>query len=100
MTGALLDQASRFAAGFEGYCREAGRFVDDCCAMLEQRLGLEEGQISQAADRQITLAAEHIEGKLAPDLLNHSFQYLTKPGPVGRVSVYYFYRGDSADAGL
>ena len=78
LTGALLDQASRFAAGFEGYCREAGRFVDDCCAMLEQRLGLEEGQISQAADRQITLAAEHIEGKLAPDLLNHSFQYLTK----------------------
>ena len=65
-------------AGFEGYCREAGGLWTTACAMLEQRLGLEEGQISQAADRQITLAAEHIEGKLAPDLLNHSFQYLTK----------------------
>lgn len=78
LAGALLDQASRFAAGFEGYCREAGQFVDDCCLMLERRLGLEEGQISQAADRQISLAAEQIERKLAPDLLNHSVQYLTK----------------------
>ena len=45
-------------------------------------------------------AAEHIEGKLAPDLLNHSFQYLTKLAQWAGFLFIIFIGGDSADAGL
>ncbi len=78
LAGALMDQISRLVTRFDYYYGCVCSFVDDCCGMLEHRLGLQDGRISSVVERQMEQAVTRIEGKMAPDLLNHSFQYLMK----------------------
>lgn len=78
LAGALMDQISRFVTRFDYYYDCVCAFVDDCCGMLENRMGLPDGKIGTVVSLEMEQAVSGIERTITPDLLNRSFQYLMK----------------------
>lgn len=76
--GAVMKQVARVVANFDQYYNEICNMVDDCCTIVERKAGIREGGIRIAVDQQLELAAVQIQGKMVPDVLNHSFQYMKK----------------------
>ena len=73
---ALMEQLGRVIANFDRYYNDVCVFLDDCCSMVEQKAGLKDGRIRSAMDQGLEQAAVHLQGKMVPDVLDHSFQYL------------------------
>lgn len=75
---AVTHQVCRIAADFDHYYNGVNGFLDDCCNSMERKIGLKTGRIRSVVDREFRTAVVLVEGKMIPEFLNHSFQYLMK----------------------